>query len=296
MRDGAELSEADFFDRVTLRKVVDAVASALHAKTGFSLLRLGDGEGPILCWPDYQLPEQLPTVLSTWFGPIDLPDAELSCLADGLRQAVRSADVLGLPTRFQLTRSPRYGMVFEGIGRHRLCTRDQLFADSGLHWYLQWSGALAHILRGVDAVSVIGCRDLGPRIAETFNLASVRTYLVRGEHHFPGSITVPHWPDGFNDIMKELDDVRPGSVFLVGAGVLGKIYCDRIKAMGGIALDVGSILDSWAMIPSREPFKTASSAFTLDHFKTVPPDWDGMTAALHRWKNELHARDQTTTL
>ena len=284
-----------FFDRVTLRTVVERVELALRTKTGFSLLRLGDGEGPVLCWPEDQRPGQMATVLSTWFGRSDLSKADLQEIADGLRQAVRSADVLGLPTRYQLTRSPRYGMVFEGIERHHLCSSSQLFADSGVHWYLQWSGALAYLLRGREEVGVIGCRDIGPQIADAFNLDSVRTCLVRGEHSFPGSISESHWPGRFKEVMEQLEAVRPGTAFLVGAGVLGKIYCDRIKARGGVALDVGSILDSWAMIPSRDPFKTASRAFTLEHFKTIGTGWGEMTAALHKYKDELHAQDTTTT-
>ena len=104
-----------FSDRVTLRTVVERAEVALRTQTGFSLVRLGDGEGPMLCWPEIQRPGEMATVLTTWFGRSDFSDADLQIMADGLRQAVRSADVLGLPTRYQLTRSPRYGMVFAGI-------------------------------------------------------------------------------------------------------------------------------------------------------------------------------------
>ena len=284
-----------FFDRVTLRTVVERAEFALRTGTGFSLVRLGDGEGPMLCWPEHQLPGEIVTVLRTWFGRSDLSTADLQDMADGLRRAVRSADVLGLPTRYQLTRSPRCGMVFEGIDRHHLYSPSQLLTDSGVHWYLQWSGALAHLLRGRDYVGVIGCRDIGPQIAEAFGLGSVQTYLVRGEHLYPGSVSEPHWPDGFKEVMEQLEAVRPGMAFLVGAGVLGKIYCDRIKAKGGVALDIGSILDSWAIIPSRDPFKTTSPAFTLEHFKTVGTDWEQMTTSLHKCKDTLHAHDTTTT-
>ena len=284
-----------FRDRATLRTVVERAEFALRTGTGFSLVRLGDGEGPILCWPEHQLPGELATVLHVWFGRSDLSGADLQVMADGLRQAVRSADVLGLPTRYQLTRSPRYGMVIEGIDRHHLCPPSQLRTDTNVHWYLQWSGALAHFLRGLESVGVVSCRNIGPEIAQTFGLGSVRMYLVQGERLHPGSISQPHWPDGFNEVMGQLEAVRPGSVFLVGAGVLGKIYCDRIKAKGGIALDIGSILDTWANIPSREPYTTGSHAFTLEHFKTVGTDWEQMTASLHKCKDELHARDTTTT-
>ena len=292
----AETFPSFFFNRVTLRTVVERAEFALRTGTGFSLVRLGDGEGPVLCWPKHQLPSELATVLHTWFGRSDFPAAELQFLADGLRQAVRSADVLGLPTRYQLTRTPRYGMVLEALDRYQLCSPAQLFADSGLHFYLQWSGALAHLLRGRDSVDVIGCRDIGSRIAEAFDLGSVRTHLVRGEHLFPGSVSQPHWPDGYKGIMQQLEAVNPGQVFLVGAGVLGKIYCDRIKAKGGVALDIGSILDSWALIPSRDPFKVATAAYSLEHFKSTGTDWDSMTASLRKCVAELHARDATITL
>jgi glycosyltransferase GT-like protein len=284
-----------FFDRVPLRTVVERAESALRTRTGFSLVRLGDGEGPMLCWPEHQLPGEMAAVLCTWFGRSDLSTADLQNMADHLRRAARSADVLGLPTRYQLTRSPRYGMVFEGIDRHHLCSPSQLLADANMHWYLQWSGALAYLLRGLDCVGVVGCRDIGPQIAEAFGLGSVRTYLVQGEYSHPGSVSQPHWPDGFKEVMEQLEAVRRGSVFLVGAGVLGKIYCDRIKAKGGIALDIGSILDTWAEIPSREPYNTESRAFSLEHFKTVGTDWEQMATSLHKCATELHARDTTKT-
>jgi hypothetical protein len=38
---------------------------------------------------------------------------------------------------------------------------------------------------------------------------------------------------------------RPGAVFLVAGGLLGKIYCDRIRALGDIALDIGALADAW---------------------------------------------------
>ena len=43
----------------------------------------------------------------------------------------------------------------------------------------------------------------------------------------------------------------PGMLFLVGAGLFGKLYCAEIKRQGGIALDLGSLLDAWAGVGSR---------------------------------------------
>jgi hypothetical protein len=290
-----EIPPSYFFDRAPLKVIVERAASALRARIGFSLVRLGDGEGPMICWPDFQSPDEMAVTLRTWFGRSDFADSDLAMIANGLRQATRSADILGLPTRYQLTRTPRYGMVLQGIDHYGLYSAHQTLSDSGLHWYLQWSGALAQLLRGLNTIGVIGCRDIGSQIATTFGVGSVQTYLVRGEHCFPGSESRTHWPDGFAEVMRRLDAVRPGDVFLVGAGVLGKIYCDQIKTRGGVALDIGSLLDSWANIPSRDRYELGSPAFTLEHFKSVGRDWKQMIAALDRCAKELHARDATIT-
>lgn len=55
-----------------------------------------------------------------------------------------------------------------------------------------------------------------------------------------------HYPDRFSEIQKTLKIPYPGALFLVGSGVFGKIYCEWIKQRGGIAIDVGSMFDSWA--------------------------------------------------
>jgi hypothetical protein len=122
---------------VDFKSVVEAVANAIETAKPFSLVRLGDGEGPVLCWPQHQAPTEMSAVLTTWFGRGSLADPDMSDIAEGLRRAVRSADVVGLPTRFQLTRSPRYGMVFTGFEIFDLSAPPHLFVDSGFHWYLQ---------------------------------------------------------------------------------------------------------------------------------------------------------------
>lgn len=291
----AEALSNPLFDRAPLKAIVERANIAIRTGTGFSLIRLGDGEGPIMWWPDRQTPDQIPEVLETWFGRHDIAAPDLTAIADGLRQATRTADVLGLPTRYLLTLTPRYGMALNGVDHYGLYSRSQLLTDTGVHWYLQWSGALKRLLHGLDVLHVISCRDIGTRIAVAFNIKSVETYLVRGEHRFPGPETRAHWPDGFREVMQKLDSVRPGEVFLVGAGVLGKIYCDRIKRGQGIALDIGSILDSWANVPSRQRYKSGSKAFTLEHFDQVGGDWDTMLSTLDRCAKDYYADDTTTT-
>ena len=58
----------------------------------------------------------------------------------------------------------------------------------------------------------------------------------------------------------------PGAVFLVGAGALGKIYCQWIKERGGIALDIGSMCDAWA-----EVGRLRKSCHRLEVYDETPP-------------------------
>jgi hypothetical protein len=70
-----------------------------------------------------------------------------------------------------------------------------------------------------------------------------------------------HYPALFNLIPKWLDEQpAKGNVFLVGAGGLGKVYCNWIKQRGGVAIDMGSILDGWAGLITRSYLKEMNIA------------------------------------
>ena len=42
---------------------------------------------------------------------------------------------------------------------------------------------------------------------------------------------------------------------LIAAGTLAKFYAATVKAHGGIALDVGSLVDGWMKIASRPGYE-----------------------------------------
>ena len=51
--------------------------------------------------------------------------------------------------------------------------------------------------------------------------------------------------DRYREILRDLVVPEPGAIFLVAAGLLGKVYCARIHELGGIAIDIGSLADGW---------------------------------------------------
>jgi hypothetical protein len=40
-------------------------------------------------------------------------------------------------------------------------------------------------------------------------------------------------------------------LYLVAGGLLGKLYCDRIKRSGGVAVDIGALIDGWMGTDTR---------------------------------------------
>ena len=120
---------------------------------------------------------------------------------------------------------------------------------------------LDELIALAPAVTLLTCRSLSPRFEETFKTETPRTILIPEEAHY--SKDKPnlkrHYPDRYLQIMQsgELTPRVPGELFLVGGGVLGKIYCAEIKRRGGVAIDIGSVFDMWGYIGARGSVKQA---------------------------------------
>jgi hypothetical protein len=56
--------------------------------------------------------------------------------------------------------------------------------------------------------------------------------------------------EAFSRIMHEIAPAA-GELVLVAAGFLGKLVCERVRALGGIALDIGSAADYWMGFQTR---------------------------------------------
>jgi hypothetical protein len=253
-----------FGRRERIETIVATVCTAISDGQPLSIIRLGDGEGTAMHQPT-RGEKELESSYSTWFGEQYLSQAELGDIRDRLHVACANANILGLPSRFQYNVREQYGRVFRALKGWELPKQHQILADANLHWYLQFSGAMIRILQARAIVGVIGCRDIETRLKSSFEVRRVRTWIVRGESQFPGTEGEPHWPDGFCRVMESLEVTEPGQPFLIGAGGLGKIYCHRVKQLGGVAIDVGSLLDAWAGVESRLRFPRFPELFSIDH-------------------------------
>jgi hypothetical protein len=117
-----------------------------------------------------------------------------------------------------------------------------------LHYWNLWRD----IFGEVGEVSWVCCHDLGSHLLDHRGVRTRIGLRIPGETKYFGdagrySPGVAR-PEGLVDRHAQVRDAltpKPGEVWLVAAGFLGKIYCDDIRQRGGIALDIGSLADYW---------------------------------------------------
>ena len=101
-------------------------------------------------------------------------------------------------------------------------------------------------------VTLISCRNLVNPMKKAFNLSEIHWIEIPEHAATCGNVEAlePHWPNAFERTISTIASASPG-LCLVGAGFLGKVYCDAVKRRGGQAIDVGSVFDIWAGVKSR---------------------------------------------
>lgn len=236
--------------------VVRFVRECQHHKRGASVIRLGDGESAVIGYPEFTPEKEFQRFVKLFFGDNTLDEGQRRQFVQSVRQAVKAADVVGVVGGEALTKFTvvRYFMKYFGLAEPGV--RVGLLS---LHRNLHEGGHYSEILAGQKEVGLITCRTIGSKIQETFGIDKVTTYLVPEEagHAAKGGVG-RHYPDRFDELKRELVVSFPGMIFLVGAGPLGKVYCQWIKEKGGIALDVGSMFDAWAGLSTRKFMRTES--------------------------------------
>lgn len=254
---------------------IDSVRRRIAGGTPFSFIRLGDAESSALSYEpalvdhfqaDAEARERI------WWGRT-LDPAARSQLARRIRLAVENADGLGIPTRGRLLRDIRLDSDQElrttSSGRgllaifHLLRTPNTLQAQSGLltsahvHQDLHRWSLYPALFDGLAPVVLIsGHPELADAFAEKFGLPVAKSVLLP-----PGDAALEMKGRSLEDCelppysieraLEALGDWPRGRLVLVGAGYAGKVLVHEAKARGGIALDLGSIFDTWLGLHTR---------------------------------------------
>lgn len=243
----------------------------------YSVIRLGDGEGAFLGYPTITNRRDVDEYLLRWIRTSAVAEADVLQLVAALKAAVKNADVIGLPRPRQLLHRI-YRAVPEAVEAFNLRGESALLADAALHRLLNHALLYRPLLRNARFLGVISCRRIADDLQALFDIRASRWYGVRGEDvtHFTdlavdaaGEVETLHYPDGYRELHDKLEVPFPGALFLVGAGAFGKIYCHWIRQRGGVAIDIGSMCDSWAGV-GRVGIGLGRHARSLDVYQEIP--------------------------
>lgn len=243
------------------------ILNAIETRRPYSVVRLGDGEGRILgAGGTFSAAEVLTQVLYYHFGPrsVELkrardPNWVLSAsqtLRDMLTQACESADELGLPV-WDFFRGIEddctSGMVaysealFYALG----LTPYTLDADRvGTNVFQQLAETpefFKAVAEKAEQVVLVGPWDLTGQLSDVLKPKRMHYIEVPQHHTWGESAGFGQYPFLYSAVEKRIQsmgDMR-GSVFLIGAGLYGKHYAHLAKSQGAMALDIGSVFDSW---------------------------------------------------
>ena len=234
-----------------LQALVERIQAALEAGQGFSLIRLGDGEGSFLCGRRPDLGgattngTRLDPRISERGGQLD--ELRHLGLIERFVAAVGAADAIGIPDLDQCLQGPAecwrvpagLALRFGSEGLQRLAPA-LLAGGWHLHNYLLERGAYAEApflrVRGVIAPSL----PQALRGSEVLHLALPGERGNRLDTYGEDA----HYPVVFERTLERIErELGPGDLVLVGAGILGKIYCDAVRQRGGVAIDIGSVID-----------------------------------------------------
>lgn len=174
-------------------------------------------------------------------------------IRQNLITAYGECDIVGLPMHSQLQSLNKHWKDVENIVKP-LCNTRQ-FCSTDIGYDLLYAGLLDEWLMGKTRVNYISCRDIDQQLQDRYKITTVNSYIIAPEAKFTSSYEGQrHYPEAFNQ-MEWWMNAAPcdRTPCLVGAGVIGKIYCNWFRDRGGIAIDLGAVFDLWAGFSTRGP-------------------------------------------
>lgn len=263
-----------------------------------SMIRLGDGEGVLLGSLDPsndQNKVDLRKFQRLWWGAEILEDSDLEVLVADLRQAIMGADMVGVPGWNRIIRDlhafrglPRnegsrgilhtHNAIRKVAQQHTTSLTSKWITSAHLPMDLNYWNLFDFIFKGLKSCTIISSHSGLPAIlSERFGFEEVQVIRLPGEYKYLSDREKknyrPPFPVRHKEILQSLDG-KTGGLFLVAAGILGKMYCQRIKKMGGIALDIGALVDYWHGRKTRSMKLNSSSVcdpFQENKSKRVSP-------------------------
>jgi hypothetical protein len=236
----------------------EQVISKLLENKPISIIRNGDGEGIILnALKNINTLELASTAVIKRQLGFDPSLQQVKEIRQNLIDAYTHADIIGIPAHKQQT-SGHWTKVLD-ILNENVPGHTTTYCDIDLAYQMLEDSSYDQLLQNRHVLNYISCRDLDEGFRRKWNIKTVNKYTISPEKKWTsGYVGDEHYPTQFNRIPRWMSvqlENFPGSLLLVGAGVVGKIYCNWWRDLGGVAFDMGGVADLWAGRVTRGPDK-----------------------------------------
>lgn len=252
----------DFKIEVSADQIFNQVIDALATKKPLYHLRCGDGEMIVLSSTDKAilgnfLMDQLNCVISE-----DL----LKIIRANLESSIREADLLGLPEEHHKQTSKWWDCTEQTFRRifidSNVDVDQKVFCSINSHFQPLYSDFLGKMIRSVDNIVLLTGRDIRePFLRRYPNIRTLEIYTIPPEQKYEIQPKPSNFfPDIHDYIKRQIESKdRSGQLCLYGTGFAGKDLGLTFKHCGGVAIDLGSVFDSWAGKNTRGPTKGPTS-------------------------------------
>ena len=261
------------FRYVAAAQVAAAIRSAIQDRRPFSLVRLGDGEGAFATI-DQEDEARYARLYGShrrewcrllYGADFDPAFTGYTAVVGTLMAVACEADIVGIPYLSWVDHEYAISSVrgvpcLMNIHRNFLRSQDPagpIVCAQNIHTEFHRQNLIEPLLRMTKDIGLISCLpDLPAMLRSRFGLDNVELFKIPGERYSQTllsgeALAGEHFPFVYWEIVRRLSQPHNGRVFLIAAGTLAKFYAAVIKRHGGIALDIGSLVDGWMKIASR---------------------------------------------
>lgn len=247
---------------------LEHIKGKLQAGQPWSLIRLGDGES--YAWQDTLPAERVAMRERVWWGE-ELDQNMRTQISGRILDATRQADVLGVPSIFRFIRDTTTSLksyrghhsisgllhVLEGV--ESLPETGREFTEDRIHQVCCDLPSIIDIAKAAKKVVIVSSilpEHLKPALAKYLDAEALHCVVVPTHTKTKGNeqymVSPRPLPFLYEEIDAELaEKVEAGTLVIVAAGSIGKIFCETARLRGGVALDVGSMVDYWVGVKTR---------------------------------------------
>lgn len=254
-----------------LKDVTSKIENAYKNKKKLSVIRSGDGEGSLLYrfFPgnDNELFYLCSRgSLRLHFGPQDYKYNDLFFWANEIFSAFITSDVITSARNSEAVESllvsdheydfrSMVGQIAGSLVPHDLAINNGQSIYSSGHLHRDLVPHYKELLYDKDVI-LIGPNGKGfaDNFSSFFDCRVSDVITIPGQYIVEkGGVKYPLYPDFYQKVLLDIMNLQlRGKLCLVGAGLAGKVYCSKIASRGGVAIDVGSMMDAWAGKKARK--------------------------------------------